>query len=305
MTSAEGIAPYNAPMPWEQELAARVQRDVELKDFITIRVGGRARCFVEPKTADEVGGLLRALKTEGRPYRVLGGGSNTLPPDGVIDEVVVHPGKMDGFEVCGDRVHVGAGLPTQRLVNECSAAGLGGVHVLAGVPGQVGGAVAMNAGTHYGEICESVERVSVRLADGSAAELSPDDLAFDYRHARLPEGAVICGATLRLRPVEDVRKLKRTVGGYLKEKNKAQPTSTWNFGCMFKNPLDESAGRLLDAAGLKGLVRGGARISPIHANFIENVDGAASADVLWLLEEAAKRVSADSGVQLEREVRTW
>ena len=305
MTSGEGIAPYNAPMPWEQELAARVQRDVELKDFITIRVGGRASCFVEPKTADEVGGLLRALKTEGRPYRVLGGGSNTLPPDGVIDEVVVHPGKMDGFEVCGDRVHVGAGLPTQRLVNQCSAAGLGGVHVLAGVPGQVGGAVAMNAGTHYGEICESVERVSVRLADGSAVELKRDDLSFGYRRSTLPTGAIICGVTLRLHPVEDVQKLKRTVGRYLKEKNEAQPTRTWNFGCMFKNPPEKSAGWLLDRAGLKGLVRGGARISPIHANFIENVDGAASADVLWLLEEAAKRVSAVSRVRLEREVRTW
>ncbi|NRA96116.1 MAG: UDP-N-acetylmuramate dehydrogenase [Planctomycetes bacterium] len=294
-------------MSWEQDLSARIRADVDLKELVTVRVGGRARHLVVPQTADEVGALLRALTAEGRPWRVLGGGSNVLPPDGVLDDVIVHPKALDGFEVAGDRVHVGAGLPTPRLVALCSRAGLAGVHVLAGVPGQVGGAVAMNAGTRHGEICDSVERVSVRLADGSAAELSPDDLAFDYRHARLPEGAVICGATLRLWPVDDTSELRRTVGCYLKERNEAQPTRTWNFGCMFKNPPapEKTAGVLLDLAGLKGLSRGGARISPIHANFVENVDDAKAADVLWLLQEAEQRVLARSGLQIEREVRTW
>jgi UDP-N-acetylmuramate dehydrogenase len=292
-------------MSWEQDLSARIRADVDLKELVTVRVGGRARHLVVPQTAVEVGALLRALTAEGRPWRVLGGGSNVLPPDGVLDDVIVHPAALDGFEVVGDRVHVGAGLPTPRLVALCSGAGLAGVDFLAGIPGQVGGAVAMNAGTRHGEICESVERVSVRLADGSAAELSPDDLAFDYRHARLPKGAVICGATLRLRPVDDVSDLRRTVGGYLREKNRAQPTRTWNFGCMFKNPPGETAGVLLDRAGLKGLSRGGARISPIHANFVENVADASAADVLWLLQEAERRVLEHSGVQIEREVRTW
>lgn len=305
MTSGEAVAPYNAPMSWEQELADRIRTDADLKELVTVRVGGRARQLVMPRTADEVGVLLRALVAEGRPWRVLGGGSNVLPPDDVLEDVVIHPAPMNRFEVTGDRVRVGAGLPTPRLVALCSGAGLAGVHVLAGVPGQVGGALAMNAGTRHGEICESVERVHVRLADGSAADLEPGDLDFGYRRARLPEGAVICGATLLLRPVDDQRALKRTVGTYLKEKNAAQPTRTWNFGCMFKNPPGETAGILLDRAGLKGLERGGARISPIHANFVENVEEATAKDIRWLLDEAKQRVLSDCGVRLEREVRVW
>lgn len=293
------------PMTWEQEFAALITDDADLSELVTVRIGGTARRLVAPRTEDEVGRLLAALTAAEQPWRVLGGGSNVLPPDGVLEEVVVHPVHLDGFEVDGDRVHVGAGLPTPKLVNLCSDAALEGVHVLAGVPGQVGGALAMNAGTRHGEICESVERVHVRLRDGSAASLEPDALEFGYRSAKLPDGAVVTGATLALRAVDDRRALKRTVGSYLKEKNAAQPTRTWNFGCMFKNPVEAAAGILLDRAGLKGLERGGARISPIHANFVENVADASAADVRWLLEEAERRVLADSGVRLEREVRVW
>ena len=292
-------------MSWERELAARIARDVDLSTLVTVRIGGVARRLVAPTRDDEVGHLLAALSAEGEAWRVLGGGSNILPPDEVVDDVIIHPVGLDTFDVDGDRVHVGAGLRTSRFVNLCSQAGLQGIHVLAGVPGQVGGALAMNAGTRHGEICETVAEVHVRLSDGAAASLSAEDLSFGYRRAVLPSGAVITGATFRLRPVEDRTELRRTVGRYLKEKNAAQPTKTWNFGCMFKNPAEATAGRLLDRAGAKGLERGGARISPVHANFVENLGAATAADVRWLLEEGARRVLETTGIRLEREVRVW
>ena len=210
-------------MGWARDFAASIQRDADLSERVTIRAGGRARWLVEPRTAEETGALLDRLSGEGCRWRVLGGGSNVLPPDGVLDDVVIHPARMDWFDVDGDQVSVGAGLATPKLVARCSEAGLAGVHVLAGVPGQVGGAVAMNAGTRHGEMCESVQGVHVVLADGRLVTLTRGDLRFGYRSAQVPPGAVICGVTLGLQPVEDRRELRRTVGRYIKEKNAVQP----------------------------------------------------------------------------------
>ncbi|MAG57536.1 MAG: UDP-N-acetylenolpyruvoylglucosamine reductase [Planctomycetes bacterium] len=291
---------------WPDAFADILTRDAPLAPLTSIRIGGTARLLASPREADETGRLLRALRGVGLGHRVLGGGTNVLVSDGILDDVVIQPTAMDGFEVDGHCVRVGAGLGTPTLVARASSAGLAGVHVLAGVPGQVGGALAMNAGTRHGELAEVVERVLARDRDGDVLELDPGDLAFGYRHAAIPEGAVICGAVLRLRVADDVGELRRTVGRYLKEKNAAQPTRTWNFGCMFKNPPgDLTAGVLLDRAGMKGLARGGAVISPVHANFVENVDDAAAADVQWLLEQAEEQVWSRCAVRLEREVRVW
>lgn len=293
-----------APM-WTDAFAAILRRDVLLAEMTTIRLGGRARCLVEPRNDEEVGDLLGALAAAGIAWKVIGGGSNLLPPDEDVDEVVIHPARLDSLAIDGEFVTVGAGLPLSALVARASEASLAGVHVLAGIPGQVGGALAMNAGGRHGEIAEVVDSVRVRLADGRSGELAKRDLDFGYRRCRLPEDAVITSARLRLRPAPDPRELKRETGRILKEKNAAQPTTGWNFGCMFKNPAGGSAGKLLDAAGLKGLSRGGARISPKHANFVENLGTATAADVRFLIEEAERRVSEALGVRLEREVRIW
>jgi UDP-N-acetylmuramate dehydrogenase len=294
-----------SPRVWPPELESIIRSDVALADRTTVRLGGRARWFAEPRSDEEVGAVLAAARARRARCLVLGGGSNLLAPDGDIDAVVVHPVRLDGFEVVGDRIHAGAGLALANLVARANDAALAGAQVLAGIPGQIGGAIAMNAGGRYGEIAEIVESVGLRLADGSAATLAKAVLDFGYRRARLPEGAVVVRVTLKLTPVEDRRALKRESGRILKEKNEAQPTTGWNFGCMFKNPPERSAGRILDAAGARGLERGRARISPKHANFVENLGGATSADVLWLIEEAERLAWEHEGVRLEREVRVW
>ncbi len=290
---------------WQDGFTGRIERDVSLAGLTTIRIGGRARWFVRPRDADETGRLLAALAAEGLSSRVLGGGSNLLAPDRDLEEVVIHPSELTGFSVDGPLVRVGAGVPLSNLVARASDASLRGVQVLAGIPGQVGGAVAMNAGGRYGEIGQVIAAVLVREADGRPATLAPEELRFGYRHAELPPGSVVTDVILRLEPVQDRRALKQEAGRILKEKNEAQPTTGWNFGCMFKNPPGRSAGRILDEVGMKGAVRGGARVSPKHANFVENMGEARAEDVRWLLEECERRAVEVLGIRLEREVRVW
>jgi UDP-N-acetylmuramate dehydrogenase len=290
---------------WQERFAERLSRDRSLAELTTIRIGGVARHLFEPRREAEVGEMLAALDAEGGSYRVLGGGSNLLVPDVTLEGVVIHPLHLDDFAVEGTRITVGAGMSLPSLVARANDLGLGGLHLLAGIPGQVGGALVMNAGGRYGWIAPLVEEVRVRLPGGEPAVLSQQEMGFGYRSSRLPRGAVICSAVLRLEPVDDPRTLKRESGRILKEKNRAQPTTSWTFGCMFANPEGRSAGRLIEEAGLLGTQRGDARISPRHGNFVENLDHARAADVLALIELAEQRVRADFGIELRREVQIW
>ena len=292
-------------MTWLASFEDRLHRDRSLADLTTIRVGGRARYVVEPRDEADVSDLLGALAAEGLGHRVVGGGSNLLPPDHDVAEVVVHPVRLDHLEIRGSSALVGAGRSLGRLVNELNAAGLAGAHVLAGIPGQVGGALCMNAGGRHGDFGRLVEAAFLRLPGGRPAVLTAGELAFGYRTAHVPAGAVVCAVALRLEPTDDSASLKRESGRILKEKNSAQPTTTWNFGCMWKNPVGRSAGVLVQDVGLLGATAGGARISPRHGNFVENVDRARAVDILALMERAEEAVAQRFGIRLEREVRVW
>jgi UDP-N-acetylmuramate dehydrogenase len=160
----------------------------------------------------------------------------------------------------------------------------------------------MNAGTRYGEVVSSLEAVDIVTKDGQRERLTPKEMDFGYRRSGLPEGAVITNVVLALRdsPAGELRKL---VGSWLKEKQSSQPVKSFNFGCMFKNPVGHAAGKLIDVAGLKGSRRGGAQISEVHGNFIENLGSAKAEDVLGLIELCEERVLKESGIRLEREVR--
>jgi UDP-N-acetylmuramate dehydrogenase len=207
-------------------------------------------------------------------------------------------------EFCGTAVTAGAGASLSGLISKTTGAGLAGLETLAGIPGQLGGAVAMNAGGRFGEIGPFVESVTLAGPDGRLWRASGADLRFAYRHAEIPAGHAVVAATLRLSHGES-GPLRRRAGEILKEKNAAQPTTAWNFGCMFKNPAGRSAGRLIEACGLKGTSSGGARISPLHGNFVENLGSASARDLLDLMERAEREVLALHGVALEREVRVW
>lgn len=289
----------------KERLSDAVSENVPLSDWTTIRLGGPARCFVQPQSVEQLVELLQLLATLDCDYRILGGGSNLLPGDDPVEVPVIHPGHLLQWDRDDDCLRVGAGVSLSAFVARANALGLAGAHVLAGIPGQVGGALVMNAGGRYGEIADLVRQVSVVLPGGTRRELEKADLRYAYRHSELPPGAVVVGATLALRRTDDIVALKRESGRILKEKNAAQPTASWNFGCMFKNPPELSAGRLLDQAGMRGLACGGARISTLHANFVENLGQATAREVATLIE-ACERAALDRfGITLEREVRVW
>jgi UDP-N-acetylmuramate dehydrogenase len=282
----------------------RVRRDVRLADYTTIRIGGTARFFVEPGSAEEVARVLKEVCDARLPCRILGGGSNLLVSDAPFAGVVLHPVRLNRVEFCGSTVTAGAGTSLASLISKTTGAGLQGLETLAGIPGQVGGAVAMNAGGRFGEIGPFVESVELATPEGKLVRASGADLRFAYRHSEIPAGHAVVGVTLRLSHGESAP-LRRRAGEILKEKNAAQPTTAWNFGCMFKNPSGRSAGRLIEACGLKGASCGGARISPLHGNFVENLGSASTRDVLELIESAEREVLRQHGVALEREVRVW
>jgi UDP-N-acetylmuramate dehydrogenase len=297
-------APPRSVSGFPVALAGIFRTGTLLADHTTIRLGGPMSLLAEPEDEVLLGQLLAFLHERREPYRILGGGSNLLPPDEPVPDVVIHLSRFLGFAVDGARVRAGAGVALPTLVARLNSLGLAGAEVLAGIPGQVGGAVAMNAGGRYGDIAGITESVRVLLPTGEGTQLSATELDFGYRRCGLPRGAVVVEATLRLRPTADVAALKKASGKILKEKNEAQPTTGWNFGCMFQNPPGESAGRLLDRLGLRGLQVGRARISPQHANFVENLGGAKASEVRQLLEVCEERARA-AGVHLEREVRVW
>ncbi len=270
----------------------------------TIRIGGLAPILVEPRDAADAADVLRALASCRECYGILGGGSNLLVGDDPLEYPVIHPAKLDAVAIDGETVRVGAGVTLSNLIARTTDVGLGGLERLAGIPGQIGGAIAMNAGGRYGEVGEFVATVDLALPDGRIETLDAAALRFSYRHAEIPRGGMVVGVTFRLR-AGDRRELKREAGRILKEKNAAQPTTGWNFGCIFRNPPGQSAGKLVEAAGLKGLTRGEARVSPLHGNFVENLGHAAARDVLGLIETLERGVFAHSGVRLEREVCVW
>jgi UDP-N-acetylmuramate dehydrogenase len=259
--------------------------------------------LVVPADLEDLRALLRFAHGEGIGTLVLGGGSNTLVLDGGFRGVVIILGEaFAGLEAEGTAVRAGAAVRVSRLLAFTCRQGLAGVECLTGIPGTVGGAVRGNAGTTAGWISDRLRDVAVVLRDGTIARLTTADLEFAYRHTALPAGAVITEATFGLEP-GDPGTIRRTISRLLVARNRTQPVESRSAGCMFKNPPGDSAGRLVDAAGMKGARAGDAVVSPKHANFLLNQGRARAADVLELVEAVRARVREHAGVVLELEVQ--
>ncbi len=291
---------------WRKEIAGRVRgevvRDAPLAPRTAIRVGGRADLFVRPADPEALGELLRAVRELGVPLSVLGGGANTLVADAGVRGVVLKlPQDFPGESVEGERLVLSGGAPTSRLPARAHAHGLTGMEFIAGIPGTIGGAVAMNAGTRIGEMKDLVTRVELATADGVGFAPAAE-LGFAYRTCRLPPGAVVTRIEVRLRR-GDVAASKAAMGEDLDRRRRTQPLDRPTFGSTFTNPPGEYAGRLIEAVGLKGHRVGNATWSDVHANFIVNLGGARAADVVALIRLARTRVHERFGIQLETEVR--
>jgi UDP-N-acetylmuramate dehydrogenase len=280
----------------------KLAQDVPLSKFTTLGTGGSARYFAQPETIEELEELLIWADREGYEVAVVGLGSNLLVADEGVDALVLKlAGELTRVSADEEGLDAGGGAPLAVCLHRARAAGLSGVEFACAIPGTVGGGVWMNAGAYGGDIAGVLESAVVVDADGSR-RLSPAELGLSYRRSGLRHGQVVARARFRLQPRDPVE-IKATVTDMQARRKAAQPTNKRTFGSVFKNPEHElSAGRILEACGLRGHRIGGAQISPRHANFIENADGARSTDALALMAEARRRALEQFGVELEHEV---
>jgi UDP-N-acetylmuramate dehydrogenase len=282
---------------------ACVEADYPVSRLTTVGTGGPARFLARPGTGGELAEVLRWADAEALEVAVVGLGSNLLVADEGYDGVVLRlAGDLARIARDGDRVVCGGGASLAAVVKRATGWGLSGIEFGCAIPGTAGGAVRMNAGAYGGELRDVLERAVVVGADGERAG-GPDELGMRYRHSNVGAREVVAEAVLRLRP-DDPERIRATVADMQRRRREAQPAKVRTFGSVWKNPAGElSAGRMLEECGLKGFVAGGARISPVHANFIENIGCARSADVIALMQEARRRARERFGVELEHEVQ--
>jgi len=280
----------------------RIEENFELARFTTIGTGGPARALARPETVPELQETLRFARERELAVATIGLGSNLLIADTGFGGLVVKlAGALAQAEIRGELLVAGGGAPNAVALHRARAAGLGGFEFACAIPGTAGGGVRMNAGAYGSDWAAILERALVVSADG-AGWRTPAELGLSYRRSGLRQGQVVAEAEFRLTPRPSAE-IKSIVAALQAQRKAAQPTNKRTYGSVFKNPEHElTAGRLLEACGLKGHRLGGAQISPRHANFIENADGARSEDAIALMTEARRRAWEQYGVELEHEV---
>jgi len=278
------------------------RRDVPFARLTTLGVGGVCQWLFEPVSETQAQAFVRACAREGLAWRMLGGGSNLV----VLGDVPLalrlafpHDLRRDGLELRAPASHGHI-----RLSLAAADLGLSGLEYASGIPGSVGGAMHMNAGAYGRELVDVLARYRFLTADGELVEKAPDPGEFSYRWSVLGGGRVALGLTLRLAE-GDPDTIRTQVADYRRRRGTSQPLSKRNAGCIFKNPPGQSAGRLIDLAGLKGLRVGDAEVSPEHGNFLVNHGAATSAQFAELMATVRARVLAAHGVELEPEVEIW
>ena len=281
----------------------KVETQVPVGRLTTVGAGGTAAAFARPATLAELEDALRWARERDLPVAVIGLGSNLLVADEGVEALVVKlDGELAAAEVEGDLLVAGGGAANAVCLHRTRAAGLGGFEFACAIPGTAGGGVRMNAGAYGGDWAQILMRALV--VDGQGPRwLMPQELGLSYRRSNLESGQVVARVEFRLMPRRS-EEIKVKVAELQALRKAAQPTNKRTFGSVFKNPEHElSAGRMLEACGLKGHRIGGAQISPRHANFIENADGARAADAIALMAEARRRALEQFGVELEHEVQ--
>jgi UDP-N-acetylenolpyruvoylglucosamine reductase len=280
-----------------------MKENVPLSRFTTLGTGGPVRWFAEPASVEELVEALTWARERGLPVAPVGLGSNLLVADEGFEGLALKlAGGLAGARAENGHVVAGGGAPLAVCLHRARTAGLGGLEFACAIPGTAGGAVWMNAGAYGGDIASVLGRALVTDADG-ARWLTPVELGLRYRRSGLRRGQVVASVELALEP-RAVEEIKATVAEMQARRKAAQPTNRRTFGSVFKNPDHElTAGRMLEACGLRGYAIGGARISPKHANFIENDGDARSADAIALIAEARRRARDEFGVRLEPEVQ--
>ncbi len=278
-------------------------RHEPLARHTSFKIGGPADAFVIARTRAQAIAALKIARAAGAPVFFLGWGSNVLICDrGVRGLTLTLGGEFEKIEFLGrDCVRAGAAVRVPQLVVSCAGKGLSGLEPIVGVPGAVGGALVMNAGTREGEIGSFVEEVSTIDSGGSLIVRARSSLCFGYRSSNLG-GALVVSALLRLKRGVKAD-IMTAIARQQQKRLQTQPIHTFNVGSIFKNPSGDFAARMIEELGLKGHAVGGARVSPMHANFIENFAGAKASDVLALVDLISERIRVARGVKLDLEMR--
>ncbi len=316
--------------------------EADLSPHTFMRVGGRVEWFLEPTTPEELRSAVSVCRERGITPRILGGGANLIIADGILPGVVIGTGRMNrlfriGSDVNGEgssgekqdpsawsaepsgrvapadpaldpRLVGWAGTTLPSLVRAARDLSYGGIEGVVGIPGHLGGGVAMNAGGRWGELWDHIELVRVIDEEGEFLDLTPEQVQPGYRNSNLGE-RVVAAAILRFEPTPKAL-IEERMREILRQKNAVQPVSERSAGCVFKNPDREvsggrGAGRLVEDCGLKGRSIGDAMVSPLHGNFVVNRGAARATDVLALIEEVRAEVAQQTGIELELEVKRW
>ncbi len=290
-----------------RHLRGEVKEQEPLAQRTSVRVGGKAELWVRPADLAEVELCVREAAQRGQPATVLGGGANTLVSDEGVDGLVLRLPTLEetaDFTGEGARFTLGAGQPIAVVARLMKEHDLVGAEFLAGIPGTLGGAVAMNAGTKHGELARVCEEVECVTPDGTRW-LPREGLGFAYRRSTLPERSVVTRVRLRLQraDAEGLAASREAMRADLDYRRRTQPLELPTFGSVFTNPPGDFAGRLIEAAELRGTRRGAAQLSEKHGNWIVNHGGATAADVRWLMTLAQDEVRARFGVSLHAEVK--
>ncbi|HLW59947.1 MAG TPA: UDP-N-acetylmuramate dehydrogenase [bacterium] len=280
-----------------------VRVDEPLSRHVTFRIGGPADILLLPGSLDQLAASVAWLYREGLPFVILGRGSNVLVADRGVRGVVIKTGRgQEAVRYEDARVAAECGVSLPLLSRAASARGLSGLEFAAGIPGSIGGGVVMNAGAHDRCIADVTTRVRV-LTPAGERRWTREEMGFRYRHSRLQEDpGIVLEVELTLLPADPAECLAR-LDAWLETRSDTQPLGPPSSGCVFRNPEGDHAGRLIDAAGAKGLRVGGAVVSDRHANYILNAGGARAAEVLTLIEQVRSRVRERSGVDLRPEIK--
>lgn len=284
-----------------QGVRGRIDYEASLQSYTSFRIGGPAEVLLEPADVDDLCRVVAQARAEKIPIFVLGG-TNLLVRDGGIRGIVVSLRKFKAIRREPDHVlyaEGGVGMPT--LIGYAVRRSLAGLEWGAGIPGTVAGCVVMNAGTRLGEMKDTVKAVRMIDPRGRVVDVQASEIPFTYRRANLPRG-IVAGVWLQLKPDEHGQ-VEKTVKEYLQYRKDTQPLTLPSAGCVFKNPPRDSAGRLVEEAGLKGARIGDAQVSDKHANFMVNVGHARAEDVLTLIKKVRTTVKKKTGITLELELK--
>lgn len=276
-----------------------------LARYTTMGLGGPVDLLVQPASAAQVETALALVREHHVPLRVLGAGSNLLVSDAGVRGVILHTASLNQVELLQPGTLIaGAGVHFPALVRRAAQQGLRGLEPGVGIPGSLGGVLTMNAGAYQFAIGPLVEEVEVVSPDRGHMVLRRGEFDFRYRASSFGADLIVAGATLSLQR-DEPEAIKADMDAHMRFRKETQPVGVKSAGCIFKNPAGESAGRLIDSVGLKGIRVGAARISEVHANFIVHDGTASAADVLGLIATVQEQVFSKTSVQLEREVMTW